>query len=92
MYVLESSCLALSEGEPVRLSEGDAVFIAQEEWHGVRNNTDQPAVTLVIYAEARNLEGAGYDEHLQQFDQHRYQSDGRRLNSSATVVTVPGGI
>jgi quercetin dioxygenase-like cupin family protein len=29
MYVLEGSCLALSEGEPVRLREGDAVFIAQ---------------------------------------------------------------
>ena len=28
MYVLEGSCLALSEGEPVRLNEGDAVFIA----------------------------------------------------------------
>jgi quercetin dioxygenase-like cupin family protein len=49
MYVLEGSCLALSEGEPVRLGEGDAVFIAQGEWHCVRNDTDQPTVTLVIY-------------------------------------------
>jgi quercetin dioxygenase-like cupin family protein len=31
MYVLEGSCLALSEGEPVRLNEGDAVFNAQGE-------------------------------------------------------------
>jgi quercetin dioxygenase-like cupin family protein len=59
MYVLEGSCLALSEGEPVRLSKGDAVFIAQGEWHGVRNDTDQPAVTLVIYAGAGTLEEAG---------------------------------
>ena len=69
MYVLEGSCLALSEGEPVRLNEGDAVFIAQGEWHGVRNDTDQPAVTLVIYAGAGTLEEAGYEAHPRQFEQ-----------------------
>ncbi len=69
MYVLEGSCLALSEGEPARLEEGDAVFIGQGEWHGVRNDTDQPAVTLVIYAGAGTLEEAGYEEHPQQSDQ-----------------------
>jgi quercetin dioxygenase-like cupin family protein len=69
MYVLEGSCLALSEGEPARLEEGDAVFIGQGEWHGVRNDTDQPAVTLVIYAGAGTLVEAGYEEHPQQFDQ-----------------------
>ena len=69
MYVLQGSCLALSEGEPVRLKEGDAVFIAQGEWHGVRNDTDQPAVTLVIYAGAGTLEEAGYEEHPRQFEQ-----------------------
>ena len=63
MYVLQGSCLALSEGEAVRLKEGDAVFIAQGEWHGVRNDTDRPAVTLVIYAGAGTLEEAGYEEH-----------------------------
>jgi quercetin dioxygenase-like cupin family protein len=69
MYVLEGSCLALSEGEPVRLNEGDAVFIAQGEWHGVRNDTDRPVLTLVIYAGAGTLEEAGYEEHPRQFDQ-----------------------
>jgi len=69
MYVLEGSCLALSEGEPVRLNKGDAVFIAQGEWHGVRNDTDRPAVTLVMYAGAGGLEEAGYDEYPRQFDQ-----------------------
>ncbi|HJQ28180.1 MAG TPA: cupin domain-containing protein [Rubrobacter sp.] len=69
MYVLQGSCLALSEGEPVRLKEGDAVFIAQGEWHGVRNDTDRPAVTLVIYAGAGTLEEAGYEEHPRQFAQ-----------------------
>jgi quercetin dioxygenase-like cupin family protein len=69
MYVLEGSCLALSEGEPVRLKEGDVVFISQGEWHGVRNDTDRPAVTLVIYAGAGSLEEAGYEEHPQQFEQ-----------------------
>ena len=70
MYVLEGSCLAVSEGERVRLKEGDAVFIAQGEWHGVRNDSsDQPAVTLVIYAGAGTLEEAGYEEHPRQFEQ-----------------------
>ncbi|HEU4494259.1 MAG TPA: cupin domain-containing protein [Rubrobacteraceae bacterium] len=69
MYVLEGSCLALSEGEPVRLKEGDAVFIAQSEWHGVRNDTEEPAVMLVIYAGAGTLEEAGYEEHPRQFEQ-----------------------
>jgi quercetin dioxygenase-like cupin family protein len=69
MYVLEGSCLALSEGAPVHLKEGDAVFIAQGEWHGVRNDTDRPAVTLVIYAGAGTPEEAGYEEHPQQFEQ-----------------------
>ena len=68
MYVLKGSCIALSEEEPVRLKEGDAVFIAQGEWHGIRNDTDEPAVTLVIYAGAGTLEEAGYEEHPRQFD------------------------
>jgi len=68
MYVLGGSCLALSEGEPQRLNEGDAVFVAQGEWHGVRNDTDQSAVTLVIYAGAGTLEEAGYEEHPQQVE------------------------
>jgi quercetin dioxygenase-like cupin family protein len=69
MYVLEGSCLALSEDEPVRLNEGDAVYIVQGEWHGVRNDTDRSAVTLVIYAGAGTLEEAGYEEHPRQFEQ-----------------------
>jgi quercetin dioxygenase-like cupin family protein len=69
MYVVEGSCLALSEGEPVRLKEGDAVFIAQGEWHGVRNDGERSALTLVIYSGAGTLEEAGYEEHPRQFDQ-----------------------
>jgi quercetin dioxygenase-like cupin family protein len=69
MYVLEGSCLALSEGEPVRLNEGDAVYIVQGEWHGVRNDTDRSTVTLVIYAGAGTLKEAGYEEHPRQFEQ-----------------------
>ena len=69
MYVLEGSCLALSEGEPVRLNQGDAMFITQGEWHRVRNDTDQAASTLVIYAGAGTLEEAGYEEHPQLLDQ-----------------------
>jgi quercetin dioxygenase-like cupin family protein len=40
--VLEGACLALSEGGAMRLGEGDAVFIAPGEWHGVRNDSDRP--------------------------------------------------
>jgi quercetin dioxygenase-like cupin family protein len=68
MYVVEGSCVALSESEPVRLKEGDAVFISRGEWHGVRNDGERPAVTLVIYSGAGTLEEAGYEEHPQQFD------------------------
>ena len=69
MYVAEGSCLALSEDEPVRLKKGDAVFIRKGEWHGVRNDTDRPAVTLVIYSGAGTLEEAGYEDHPRQLDQ-----------------------
>ena len=69
MYVVEGSCVALSEGEPVRLKEGDAVFISRGEWHGVRNDTERLALTLVIYSGAGTLEEAGYEEHPRQFDQ-----------------------
>ena len=68
MHLLEGSCLALSESEPVRLNEGDAVFIAQGEWHGVRNDSDRPVITLVIYAGAGTLEEAGYEEHPRQYE------------------------
>jgi quercetin dioxygenase-like cupin family protein len=68
MYVVEGSCVALSEGEPVRLKEGDAVFISRGEWHGVRNDGERSALTLVIYSGAGTLEEAGYEEHPQQFD------------------------
>ena len=70
MYVLVGSCLALSEGERVRLKEGDAVFIAQGEWHGVRNDTDEPTVTLVIYAGAGTLKEAGYEEYCGATSRH----------------------
>jgi quercetin dioxygenase-like cupin family protein len=68
MYVLEGACLALSEGGAKRLGEGDAVFIAKGEWHGVRNDSNRPVVTLVIYAGAGTLEEAGYEEHPRQFE------------------------
>jgi quercetin dioxygenase-like cupin family protein len=68
MYVLEGTCLALSEGGAKRLGEGDVVFIAQGEWHGVRNDSNRPVVTLIIYAGAGTLEEAGYEEHSRQFE------------------------
>jgi quercetin dioxygenase-like cupin family protein len=53
----------------VRLNEGDTAFIAQGEWHGARNDTDQSAITLVIYVGTGTLEEAGYEEDPRQFDQ-----------------------
>src|SRR3712207_4156269 len=40
MYVLEGSCLALSEGAPVRLNEGDVVFTAQGEWRSEEHTSE----------------------------------------------------
>ena len=76
MYVLEGACLALSEGGAKRLGEGDVVFIAQGEWHGVRNDSNRPVVTLVIYAGAGTLEEAGYEEHPRQFERDRASFSG----------------
>jgi hypothetical protein len=44
-------------------------FIAQGGWNGVRNDTDQPTVTLVIYAGAGTLKEAGYEEHPRGLEQ-----------------------
>lgn len=61
VYALEGSCLHLTEGEPVRLEQDDVVFIEQGEWHGLENDTDRPAKTLVVYAGAGSPEEAGYE-------------------------------
>jgi hypothetical protein len=76
MYVLEGSCLALSEGEPVHLNQGDGMFIGLVEWHGVRNDTDQAASTQEKppgYAEFAEL-----CKPLQRLNYHSYLERGNR--------------
>jgi len=43
------------------LEAGDVVFIEQSEWHGLKNDTERPATTLVVYADAGSSEEAGYE-------------------------------
>jgi quercetin dioxygenase-like cupin family protein len=86
MYVLEGSCLALSGGEPVPPNEVNAVFIAQDQWHGVRNDTDRPAVTLVVYSGGGILEEAGYEEHPRHFDQKRSTSNRGKGGEFARIL------
>jgi hypothetical protein len=86
MYVLEGSCLALSGGEPVPPNEVNAVFIAQDQWHGVRNDTDRPAVTLVVYSGGGILEEAGYEEHPRHFNQKRSTSNRGKGGEFARIL------
>ena len=43
LYVLEGSGLHLTEDGSHRLTQGDVVFIPRNEWHGLANDTDEPA-------------------------------------------------
>ena len=61
-YALEGSSLHLSTEGKTRVEQGEAVFVSQGEWHGIENDTDRPAIVLIIYGGVGNLEEAGYEE------------------------------
>jgi quercetin dioxygenase-like cupin family protein len=61
VYVLKGRGLHLSEGEPVRQEQGEAVFIKQGEWHGFANDTDEPVTIIGIYGGVGSFEDAGYE-------------------------------
>ena len=61
-YALSGPSLHLSTDGKTRVEEGEAVFVAQGEWHGIENDTDQPATVLIVYGGVGNLAEAGYEE------------------------------
>jgi quercetin dioxygenase-like cupin family protein len=62
-YVIEGSGLHLGDGDPVRQEVGDVCFIAQGEWHGFANDTDEPTTIIGVYAGVGSPEEAGYEVH-----------------------------
>jgi quercetin dioxygenase-like cupin family protein len=63
MYVLEGSGLHLTEEASHRLTAGDVVFIARDEWHGFANDTDNPVRVIGIFGGVSTYPDAGYDIH-----------------------------
>lgn len=60
-YVVRGSGLHLTEDEPVRLAEGDLVFVARNEWHGFANDTDEPVLAVTVMGGVAHYRGAGYE-------------------------------
>jgi quercetin dioxygenase-like cupin family protein len=60
-YVLEGSGLHLSDGEPVSQEQGEACFIAKNEWHGFANDSEQPTTIIGIYGGVGSFAEAGYE-------------------------------
>lgn len=60
-YVLRGSGLHTSDGEPVRQNAGEACFIAQGEWHGFHNDSDEPTTIIGIYGGVGSFSEAGYE-------------------------------
>jgi quercetin dioxygenase-like cupin family protein len=60
-FVLEGSGLHLTDGEPVRLSKGDLVFIPKGEWHGFANDTDEPTLAVTVMGGVSHYSDAGYE-------------------------------
>ena len=60
-FVLEGSGLHLTDGDPVRLHNGDLVFIPKGEWHGFANDTDEPTLAVTVMGGVAHYSDAGYD-------------------------------
>lgn len=64
VYVLEGEALHLSaDQEPVRLQQGDAVYIPAGEWHGLSNAGEENLVVLALNDGVNHYRDAGYEEH-----------------------------
>ena len=59
--LLEGSGLHLSDGDPVRLEQGELVFVPKGEWHGFANDTDEPAVAVTVMGGVSHYSDAGYE-------------------------------
>ena len=66
MYVLEGSGLHLTEEGSHRLTRGDVVFAARNEWHGFANDTDSPVRVIGIFGGVSTYRDAGYEIHPNQ--------------------------
>jgi quercetin dioxygenase-like cupin family protein len=62
LYLLSGAGLHLSEGEPVRQSAGEVVFIPRGEWHGFANDTDQPTTVIAVFGGVGSYAEAGYED------------------------------
>ena len=51
----------LTEGDPVRLEEGDLLFISKGEWHGFANDTDRAPVAVTVMGGVSHYSEAGYE-------------------------------
>jgi quercetin dioxygenase-like cupin family protein len=67
IYVEGGVVELLSEGEPVQIAAGGFGFFPRNEWHGVRNASANPAVTLTILVPVGGAEEPGYEPHPEQF-------------------------
>jgi len=63
LYLLSGAGLHLSEGEPVRQSAGDVIFIPAGEWHGFANDTDEETVVIAVFGGVGSYAEAGYEIH-----------------------------
>jgi quercetin dioxygenase-like cupin family protein len=61
LYVLQGSGLHLTDGEPVRLQEGEVVFIPMNEWHGFANDMDTPTTVITVMGGVGSYQDAGYE-------------------------------
>jgi quercetin dioxygenase-like cupin family protein len=61
VYVLQGSGLHLQDGDPVRVEQGDALYIGRGEWHGFHNDTDRITSLIGVYGGVGSLEEAGYE-------------------------------
>lgn len=61
LYVLQGSGLHLTDGEPVRLQQGEVVFIPMNEWHGFANDTDTPTTVITVMGGVGSYQDAGYE-------------------------------
>jgi quercetin dioxygenase-like cupin family protein len=62
-YVLKGSGLHLTDRDPVRVVEGDLVFVPKNEWHGFANDSGEPALAVTVMGGVAHYRDAGYEVH-----------------------------
>lgn len=54
-YVIAGTATFLTEHDEIPQHPGDSAFVRVGEWHGLRNDSDQPATLMVIYGGVGNF-------------------------------------